>query len=209
MDGLLINSEPFWKLAEKEVYGAHGVIVTDDFLRRIEGARLDEAIQFVHHHYPFPSPDFKRIEQEVIDAMCRMIGEHGEAMPGVFETLQFFETEKMPLALASSSPMRLITTVLEKLNLQGLFSVVHSAQFEPYGKPHPGIFITTATTLKVPVLECVVFEDSVNGVLAAKAARMKCIAVPDEHHYNDARMAIADVKLSSLLDFNREIISAF
>lgn len=209
MDGLLIDSEPFWKVAEKEVYGAHGVTVTDDFLRKIEGSRLDEAIQFVHHHYPFPNPDFKRIEQEVIDTMCRIISENGKALPGVYETLELLQRESLPLALASSSPMRLIGTVIDKLNLNGVFQVVHSAQFEPYGKPHPGIFITTAASLQVPVLQCVVFEDSVNGVLAAKSARMKCIAVPDVHHYNDPRMAIADVKLSSLLDFNKEIMSAF
>jgi HAD superfamily hydrolase (TIGR01509 family) len=208
MDGLLIDSEPFWKNAEKEVYARMGVHVSDEFLRQVEGVRLDEAIAFVHLHYPFTGKTFPEVENEIISIMAQLIVEGGKALPGVYNTLEMIRSKNMPMALASSSPMILIDAVMRKLQLDDYFSLKHSAQFEPYGKPHPGIFIKTANDLNIPPVHCLVFEDSLNGILAAKAARMTCIAVPDQHRYNDLRVSIADIKLSSLSEFNWEMVEA-
>ena len=111
------------------------------------------------------------------------------------------------MALASSSHEILIQTVIKKLSLEKYFLVTRSGQHEKYGKPHPQIFISTAQALNVYPTDCIVFEDSLNGILAAKAARMYCIAVPDIHRFNEPRMAIADLKLKSLEEFNLEMIN--
>ena len=110
------------------------------------------------------------------------------------------------MALASSSSMSLIEAVVDKLNIRMYFDVLWSAEFEPYGKPHPGIFLTTAAKLQVDPKECIVFEDSINGVISAKAARMKCIAIPEEATFNDPRFAIADSKLRSLKEYQLEAL---
>jgi sugar-phosphatase len=94
--------------------------------------------------------------------------------------------------------MRLIEAVTNKLNIRNYFDVMWSAEFEPYGKPHPGIFLSTANKLQTTPENCLVFEDAINGVLAAKAAKMYCIAVPEEATYHDLRFAIADKKIKSL-----------
>ena len=201
MDGLLIDSEPFWKLAERRVYETVDVFIDDDFLRQVEGLRIDEAIQFVYERHPFTKKTKAEVETEIVQAMRNLILEKGEALPGVYKTLDFFYERKISMALASSSAEILISAVIEKLSLQKYFIVTRSGQNEEYGKPHPQLFISTARALNVYPAECMVFEDSLNGILAAKAARMYCVAVPDKHRFDDPRTAIADIKLRSLEEF--------
>jgi len=88
--------------------------------------------------------------------------------------------------------------VLAALDLGEAFEVVHSAEDEPYGKPHPGIYLTAAERLGVDPVACVAIEDSVAGVVAAKAARMAAVAVPEDR--GDPRFGIADAVLDSLAD---------
>ena len=75
---------------------------------------------------------------------------------------------------------------------------MHSAEFEPYGKPHPGVFLSAASSLGVRPTRCLVFEDSPAGVLAAKAASMFVVAVPTPEDRGDPVVAVADLILSSL-----------
>lgn len=206
MDGLLIDSEPLWKQAERRIYETVDVFVDDDFLRQTEGLRLAESIQLVYSLKPFTTKTKEQLTDEITNAMCEMISNKGEALPGVYETLDFFKRRNIPVALASSSAELLISTVIRKLSLEKYFSAIRSGEHERFGKPHPQIFISTAHDLQVDPTDCLVFEDSINGVLAAKAARMFCIAVPDRHGYDDSRLAIADIKLRSLEEFNEELL---
>ena len=103
MDGLLINSEPFWKQAERSVYETVDVFVDDNFLRQVEGLRIDEVIQFVYERHPFTGKTKAQVEEEVIETMRLLIVERGEALPGVYKILEMFYDKKIPMALASSS----------------------------------------------------------------------------------------------------------
>ena len=200
MDGLLIDSEPYWKIAEKEVFGKLGLNLTDDLLRQVMGFRLSEVVQHWYHYQPWPEPNFEQTERDVLDCVKQLIQQHADAMPGVYEVLTHCKQNNFKMALASSSAMELIEVVIDKLNIRHFFDVVWSAQYEEYGKPHPAIFLSVAKQLQVEPKHCVVFEDAINGVIAAKAARMYCIAIPEEISYNDPRFAIADVKTQSLLN---------
>ena len=115
MDGLLIDSEPFWKQAERAVYETVDVSIDDNFLRQVEGLRLDEAIQFVYDRHPFAKKTKKQVEVEIIQMMIDLIREKGKALPGVYQTLDYFKSKNIPLALASSSAEVLIQAVLKKL----------------------------------------------------------------------------------------------
>lgn len=66
MDGLLIDSEPFWKYAERTVYETVDVFIDDDFLRQVEGLRIDEAIQFVYDRYPFTKKPKYRLKRKLL-----------------------------------------------------------------------------------------------------------------------------------------------
>jgi sugar-phosphatase len=116
----------------------------------------------------------------------------------VESSVRYFRSLGLKIALASSSAMSLIETVLKKLELSNVFEVVNSAEHLEYGKPHPEIFIQTAKDLGIKPGECLVIEDSFNGVLAAKAAKMQVIAIPDKEHRNDKGFVIADHILNSL-----------
>jgi sugar-phosphatase len=94
--------------------------------------------------------------------------------------------------------------VLKKFSLENSFSVVHSAEQEDYGKPHPAVFLTTAKQLRVSPEHCLVFEDSFNGLIAAKAARMKTVIIPMTAQWNETRFDIADGKLKSLREFSEQ-----
>lgn len=200
MDGLLIDSEPYWKIAEKEVFGKLGLNLTDDLLRQVMGFRLSEVVKHWYHYQPWPNPNFEQTERDVLNSVKQLIQQHANAMPGVYEVLTHCKNKNYNIALASSSAMELIDVVIDKLNIRHYFDVVWSAQYEEYGKPHPAIFLSVAKQLNIEPKNCVVFEDAINGVIAAKASRMYCIAIPEEVSYNDPRFAIADVKTQSLLN---------
>lgn len=200
MDGLLIDSEPYWKIAEKEVFGKLGLNLTDVLLRQVMGFRLSEVVKHWYHYQPWPNPNFEQTERDILNCVKQLIQQHANAMPGVYEVLTHCKNKNYKIALASSSAMELIDVVIDKLNIRHYFDVVWSAQYEEYGKPHPAIFLSVAKQLNIEPKHCVVFEDAINGVIAAKAARMYCIAIPEEVSYNDPRFAIADVKTQSLLN---------
>jgi sugar-phosphatase len=112
------------------------------------------------------------------------------------------------LALASSSPRAIIDAALARLGLDRAFDVVRSAEHEPFGKPHPGLLLSTATELGVSPLDCVVLEDSLTGVIAAKAARMACVAVPFDHPEHDPRFVVADAIVGTLEAVTPELLDA-
>jgi beta-phosphoglucomutase-like phosphatase (HAD superfamily) len=88
--------------------------------------------------------------------------------------------------------------MLDHFNLRDRFQSLHSAEFEPYGKPHPAVFLSAAASLDVAPYDCLVIEDSSAGVLAAKAGSMTVVAVPTPEDRALPAFALADVVLDSL-----------
>jgi sugar-phosphatase len=205
MDGLLIDSEPFWREAEKQSFEEIGVTLTEAMCEAAMGLRISEVIEHWYHKFPWSNPDFLELERTILQRVSDRITTHGTLMRGVQETLQFFRQRSVPMALASASPKKLIDTFLDKFNLHSFFKVVHSAEQEAYGKPHPAVFLTTAQKMNIHPVRILVFEDSFNGMIAAKAARMKIAVVPDPKHQNQPRWIIADQQLSSLSEWNEDL----
>jgi sugar-phosphatase len=129
------------------------------------------------------------------------------AREGAYQALDICATAGLPMAIVSSSPLALIWCVLDKLAIRPYFTVVQSAEHEPFGKPHPGVYIATARRLGVRPDQCLAFEDSPNGVLAARAAKMTCIAVPDEALRQHRAFCIADRVLHSLAQFDANMLA--
>jgi sugar-phosphatase len=126
-------------------------------------------------------------------------------MEGALEAITFFRQRGIPLGVASSSPHMVINANISALGVEGCFDVICSAENERYGKPHPAVYISAADELGIHRRQCLVFEDSIFGLLAAKAAEMTCICVPDHTITNDKRLAIADLVLPSLADFDEAV----
>jgi sugar-phosphatase len=208
MDGLLIDSEPLWTRAEIAVMARVGVKLTPQQVVASRGLRTDEKIRFWHQQFPWDESKHPQqaMADTLIDVMVELLSEGDLALPGVYETFAQIEEQGLPMAIASSSPQRIIDAVMHNLDIHHKLHVIYSAQYEEYGKPHPGVYITAAKKLGVTPEACLAFEDSINGVLSAKAAKMKCIAVPEAGHETDKRFNIADVTLHSLREFTTQML---
>jgi HAD superfamily hydrolase (TIGR01509 family) len=198
MDGLLVDSEPLWRLAEVQVFGAHGVPLREEHCASTSGLRLDEVVVHWKRHFGVEHLATEVLINEIVEAVIALVRARAVAKPGVHTVLERVRRRGLAVALASSSAPPIIEAVLETLGIGAHFRLRMSAQGLEHGKPHPAVFLQTATILQVEAPDCVVFEDSMFGVVAAKAARMACIAVPDDHQRGDPRYVLADATLDSL-----------
>ncbi|MCZ4693219.1 hexitol phosphatase HxpB [Ancylomarina euxinus] len=201
MDGLLIDSEPFWRISQKNLFSKRGIDLNEHDFESFMGKRIDEVVAIIYSRYPNQAKTQAETAVEIVDGVIKLVQERGLALPGVLKTLETLQKQNYKIGLASSSNLRIIKSVLKKLEIESYFEVVHSAQFEEYGKPHPQIFISTAKMLNISPSECLVLEDSFHGVIAALAANMKCVAIPDVKANNLKRFVIADKVLESMEDF--------
>lgn len=204
MDGLLIDSEPFWREAEIIEFAKVGIHLTEEITMQTMGLRVNEVVDYWYKQHPWDLTEnpLQTVGNRIVDHVIRFVNSEGKPLEGVSDILAFFANKSVKLALASSSDMHLIDAILDKLKIKDRFEAIHSAQFEQNGKPHPAVFLTTAERLGISPQDCLVLEDSVNGVIAAKAARMKCVAVPEAAMQGDKRFAIADAVLQSLMEFD-------
>ncbi len=202
MDGLLIDSEIFWQEEERRIFSKLGVPVTEELQRDTYGLGTYEVVKHWYSFKPWGDKNFDAIVAELYDTVARRIVSHGAQKNGVKFILDYFASKELPLAVASSSPMRIINPAIDKLGIRNYFKVIHSCEFEEFEKPHPAVYIAAAKKLACAPSECLVFEDSVIGMIAAKSARMKVCCIPDPKHYSDLRYHVADLKLNSLNEFN-------
>jgi sugar-phosphatase len=202
MDGLLIDSEPYWRKSMIKVLATVGLHLTEEQCASTTGLRFDHVLEYWFERYPWNSKTIVEVHEEVLDEMEKAIMNEAEILPGVFESIALFRAKGYKLALASSSAMRLIKACVKRLHAEEIFESVISAEQEEYGKPHPAVFIKAAQELKVHPLDCIVLEDSLMGVIAAKAARMQCVAIPAPENFDNPKFAIADWKLHSLQDIS-------
>jgi HAD superfamily hydrolase (TIGR01509 family) len=206
MDGVLVDSEPFWRRAEQESFALAGLELTEEDCLKTTGLRIDEVVEHWYRQFPWERPSKTEIAEAIVRRVAELIRQEGALLPGADAALGLGPALGLRTALATSSPHAVIRAVLETFGLARHFEVVHSAQDEPNGKPHPGVYLTTAARLGVSPEACVAIEDSPNGVLAARAAGMKCVAVPLPELRDDPRLHSADVILDGLAQLDEELL---
>lgn len=209
MDGLLIDSEWLWREGEAIELQAVGVPMTAEDGMLTMGLRCDEVVEYWHARYPWDTPTRKEVEAKIDRRVLELIAEKGVPMPGAVSTVRALADAGIPVGLASSSTLQLIEQVVAQLGIRDCFQVLQSAEHEPYGKPHPAVYIEAARRLGVAPDRCLAFEDSPAGLLAAKAARMRCVVVPAPSMRADRRFCIADAQLDSLEAFTLELLNQF
>lgn len=200
MDGVLIDSEPLWRLAMIKGFNDIGIDFTDEDCRKTTGMRFKEVVKhwFFHHNIRHIEPE--ELDKNVINHLIDLIHTKGMPIDGAPQLLEHLKSHHLPIGLATSSSHALMDAVLTKIESRHFFKSVVSAEFLKYGKPHPEVFLKCAEELGIDPQHCLVIEDSVNGVISAKAAHMKVVAVPDKEHFDDPRFILADYKLNSLKD---------
>lgn len=206
MDGVLVDSEPLWRLAEREVFSSVGLELTDEYCELTMGMRSDEVIAYWYGRAPWQGATPEEVERRLERRMQELIAERAGPMPGVAAAIAMARELGLRIGLATSSSPALIGAVLAKLELTGVFDVACSAIDEELGKPHPAVFLTAARELGVEPEACVVIEDSVAGMRAGIAAGMRVIAVPPSHHLDRPEYAEAHVTLRSLEELTAEML---
>lgn len=178
MDGLLVDSEPVWTVAETELAAALGGAFTPELKAVIVGTRLEVAVPTFLAWYDAPCGP-----SEVAATSAWLLGRIAElfdgelaVLPGVLELLAALRDAGVPVALVSSSYRVLVDAVLRRGI--GPFEVTVAGDEVVHGKPHPEPYLTACTRLRVDPREVVVLEDSPAGVASGEAAGCAVVAVP-------------------------------
>ncbi|MGY6029893.1 hexitol phosphatase HxpB [Phytobacter sp. AG2a] len=199
MDGLIMDSEPLWDRAELDVMASLGVDITRrDELPDLLGLRIDVVVGLWFAQQPWNGPSCEEVTARIISRAISLVEEERPLLPGAREAVALCKANGLLVGLASASPLHMLEKVLTMFDLRDQFDALASAEKLPYSKPHPQVYLDCAAKLGVDPLTCVALEDSTNGMIASKAARMRSIVVPAEENREDPRYALADVKLTSL-----------
>ena len=207
MDGVLIDSEPLWKIAMEEVFSGLGSRLKKEDFQKTVGLRIDEVIHYWNINENWGVRDESEVEEAIIVKMESLIATQPAALEGVIDTLNYLKLRNIPVGLATSSSSRLIKVVLDKLEIKHLFNFVHSAEMEQFGKPHPAVYLSVAKKLAVLPEKCLVIEDSLNGIISAKAAKMTAVCIPEKTHLVEPKLILADYQFESMTDFLKIIQS--
>lgn len=202
MDGLLVDSEPLWQQVMVRVYKDLGIELTKEHHIRMTGQRTVDNLVYLFEEHGVKDRVPEKVEAAINKEVIGLIKNDIALMPGADHALKVCKRAGLPVAIASSANPAVIDAVVDALEIREHFDHIYSAYYEEYGKPHPAVFLKVAKHFKVSPHECVVFEDSPAGVLAAKSARMACVAVPNMASGDHPFLQPADVILNSLEEFD-------
>ncbi|MCF7912471.1 MAG: HAD-IA family hydrolase [Candidatus Cloacimonetes bacterium] len=203
MDGVIIDSEREHYIANQKLFAELGIdleaVDYDSFVglsSRLMWTEIRETFQL------------SQSLDELMNLGEKAIMEHFSAIEltataGLIDLLDYINERSMKIAIASSSPMAMIKLVVEKLDIGGYFDLLVSGDEVPNGKPYPDIYLRTATLLSTVPQNCMVIEDSYNGVTAAKKANMNCIGYQNPSSGNQD-LSMCDLIVSSFLGHDFE-----
>ncbi len=189
MDGVLVDSENRYKIIEQKLFAKVGINIEQEEHVSYQGcSNLVMWSQIKRkHHLSQPLEDLVRMTEETVIKHFSDLPEI-EPMPGVLNLLQYLENKNIKIALGSSSTIDVINIVLAKTGLKTYFNVTADSLEAGFGKPDPAIFLLAQKKLGIPKENCVVIEDSFNGIQAALAAGIYCIAFngPGSEHQDQS-----------------------
>jgi HAD superfamily hydrolase (TIGR01509 family) len=205
LDGLLLDSEQVWDDAREQLAKERGGRWHDQAQKDMMGMSSTEWSRYMHDRIGLPEPP-EEINREVVDRLEGIYREHLPAIPGAREAVERLAA-RWPLGLASSSNRELIDLALELLGVKHLFAATVSSEEVARGKPAPDVYLEVARRLGVDPTHAAAVEDSTNGILSAKAAGMRVLAIPNRHFPpGEDALAQADVVLDSLADLTPEAV---
>jgi HAD superfamily hydrolase (TIGR01509 family) len=176
MDGVIIDSEPVYFEIDKQMFEELNIHVSFEEYCTYVGASSQNMWDTIIRKHGLPGSSDELMKKEHSRYMKHIASENGlRAIQGIEELIKKLHANDFKMAIASSSRMEVIDLVLKKFDLSDFFSAKISGAELKHSKPHPEIFLRSAQLLNAEPGTCVVIEDSENGVIAAKAAGMKCI----------------------------------
>jgi beta-phosphoglucomutase family hydrolase len=199
MDGVIVDTGPYHYRSWQYTFQKRGVNFTEEDFRHIFGQRNDTIIR------NFLGRDLTQKELDIIakekeDYFRESVKQNLKPFPGVIDLLKVLQENGIASAIASSAPMENIRLILSGLGIEGYFQAIVFGREVDEGKPSPKGFLLAAQKLGAEPQNCIVIEDAVAGVTAAKKAEMQCIAVTNTHPI--ASLFEADLVVDSLEKVN-------
>ncbi|QOS79728.1 HAD family phosphatase [Paenibacillus sp. JNUCC31] len=197
MDGVLIDSEPIYFEIERSSFAHFGAVMTEAEHHTYVGVTLESMWRQVLDKHQLTATIEEALAYHQHNVMQTMLAHPNlTAMPSVERWLSWLQEQHIPIAVASSSPRALIDLIMDKTGLGKYFEVRMTGEEVANGKPAPDIFLTTAEMIGASPSNCLVIEDSRNGVQAAKSAGMRCIGYHNPGS-GDQDLSKADLQISS------------
>jgi HAD superfamily hydrolase (TIGR01509 family) len=205
LDGLLLDSESAWDGGRRALVAEHGLPWPDGATEAMLGMSSLEWSRYVHEELGVPLDP-----REISDrAVAHVLDTYAQRLPLLAgaEAAVARIAERWPLALASSSNKEVIDRVMETSGWGDVFRAWVSSEEVPRGKPAPDVFLEAARRIGVDPRRAAGVEDSHNGILAARAAGLRVIAIPNrEFPPGDLALQAADVVLGSLEDLTPDVV---
>ena len=207
LDGVLVDSEPVWEQVRRGLVAERGGHWAPDAQRRIMGMSTPEWAGYLSGDLGVGLPP-DEVAALVIDRMVARYQQRVPFMDGAVDAVHRL-AGRWPLGLASSSPPRLIETVLQSAGLRSCFAVVMSTEQVAHGKPAPDIYLAVTAELGCPPPDCAAVEDSSNGLRSAAAAGLWVIAIPQPRYPPDPdALAQASLVLPNLAELSTGAVAA-
>jgi beta-phosphoglucomutase len=184
MDGVIIDSNPFHRMAWKEFLERHGVEVNEHMFKNvIFGTTGDQAIRNLLQPPDLTAEQLSRYTEEIDTSYRSIISGSEQIFPvnGLNNFLDFIKEIGFKIALATSAPPENISLILERLGITEYFDVIIDKTHVTNGKPDPEVYLKTVENLKTDSEYCLVFEDSLSGVHSAIQAGIRVIGVTTSH----------------------------
>jgi HAD superfamily hydrolase (TIGR01509 family) len=205
LDGVLVDSEEIWDRAREQLARERGGRWHDQAQRDMMGMSSTEWSRYMHDVIGLEEPP-EEINREVVGRLTELYRQELPVITGAKEAVERLAV-RWPLGLASSSNRELIDLVLELLGVRQLFEATVSSEEVARGKPAPDVYLEAARRLGVDAARTAAVEDSRNGILAANAAGMRVLAIPNRHFPpGDDALAAADVVLASPAELTAEAV---
>lgn len=179
MDGVIADTAPYHYQAWRETFRKRGFSFSEADFRRNFGQRNDTIIKTVMGN--ISSKDFEAAAAEKEADYRRRVDGNIKALPGAIELMKALRERGVKIAVASSAPPENIKIILDGLRIAEYFQAIVFGREVTEGKPSPQAFLLAAKKLGVEPENCVVFEDAIAGVAAARTAGMKCVAITNTH----------------------------
>ena len=180
MDGVIADTASYHLKAWQEMFQKRGVKFTEDDFRHSFGQRNDTIIKNTLGDKT-SQDEIEAMANEKEESFRRRIGQNIKPLPGVIELLRSLKEHRFKMALASSAPMENIQLLTQSLGISSYFQSIISDEDVTEGKPSPQVFQLAAQKLEAEPENCIVIEDAITGVTAAKRAGMHCLAVTTTH----------------------------
>jgi HAD superfamily hydrolase (TIGR01509 family) len=198
LDGVLADSEPWWNQIDAKLLAEYGTTYRGEYHQDVLGVSYRLAVEFYKNAFHI-SASVEELMRRRGEIATDFFANRVDLFPAAKATLEALRETKLLLAIGTSSVSESARPFLERTGIQNFFDAIVTGDEVPRGKPHPDIYLQTAKKLRIAPEACLVIEDALAGVTAAKAANMRVAAIPDTRFVDSRAYEMeADYVLGSL-----------